>query len=199
MPYNFNTTPKASFLTTKNGILEEKEIKKDNIKLFCEIAEKNISSNIDTLNKLIYIRRLLDIVNPGGLEWQLLSNIFHKRENPEIHNNNMSRLMTEQEIQEATASIRNNYISDFDYKVEYEKTQDKEKLKELYHTSGSNYKKLQIYRIMFNKNSSNSAIKKFVNETFYIENEYLFQLNPLEYDTIPQYIIEECDKEIAES
>ncbi len=199
MPYNFNPTPKASFLTSKNGILEEKEIKKDNIKSFCEIAEKNISSNIDTLNKLIYIRRLLDIINPGGLEWQLLSNIFHKRENPEIHDNNMSRLMTEQEIQEATESIRNKYISDFDYKVEYEKTQDKDKLKELYYTSGSNYEKLQIYRIMFNKNSSNSVIKKFVNETFHIENDYLFQLNPLEYDTIPQYIIDECDKEIAES
>ena len=51
---------------------------------------------------------------------------------------------------------------------------------------------------MFNKNSANSVIKKFVNETFHIENDYLFQLNPLEYDTIPQYIIEECDKEIAE-
>ena len=107
--------------------------------------------------------------------------------------------MTEQEIQEATESIRNKYISDFDYKVEYEKTQDKDKLKELYYTSGSNYEKLQIYRIMFNKNSSNSVIKKFVNETFHIENDYLFQLNPLEYDTIPQYIIDECDKEIAES
>lgn len=35
-----------------------------------------------------------------------------------------------------------------------------------------------------------------MNETFHIENDYLFQLNPCEYDTIPQYIIEECDKEV---
>ena len=60
------------------------------------------------------------------------------------------------------------------------------------------YEKLQIYRIMFNENSSNSVIKKFVNEAFHIENDYLFQLNPCEYDTVPQYIIDECDKDILE-
>ena len=69
-------------------------------------------------------------------------------------------------------------------------------LRTLYQNSGSNYEKLQIYRIMFNENSSNSVIKKFVNEAFHIENDYLFQLNPCEYDTVPQYIIDECDKEV---
>ena len=51
---------------------------------------------------------------------------------------------------------------------------------------------------MFNENSSNSVIKKFVNEAFHIESDYLFQLNPCEYDTVPQYIIDECDKDILE-
>jgi hypothetical protein len=70
---------------------------------------------------------------------------------------------------------------------------------ELYRNSGSNYEKLQIYRIIFDedKNSGNAVVKKFVNETFHIENDYLFQLNPRKYDTVPQYIIEECDKDIA--
>lgn len=71
-------------------------------------------------------------------------------------------------------------------------------LKELYQNSRSNYEKLQIYRIMFNDNSSNNVIRKFVNETFHIENDYLFQLNPCEFDTVPQYIIDECDKEVLE-
>ena len=57
-------------------------------------------------------------------------------------------------------------------------------------------KKFKLYRILFNENNSNSVIKKFVNETFHIENDYLFQLNPCEYDAIPQYIIDECDKEV---
>lgn len=200
MPYNFNPTPTAAFLTTKQGILQEKEITKADIKSFGEIAHANISSDMDSLNKLVYLRRLLEIENASGLAWQLLSNIFHKREKPEYHfsNGTPNRLMTLEEIQDATNEIKTNYISDFDYDTEYQKTQDITVLKELYQNSGSNYEKLQIYRIMFNENSSNSVIKKFVNEAFHIENDYLFQLNPCEYDTVPQYIIDECDKDILE-
>lgn len=132
------------------------------------------------------------------MAWQLLSNIFHKREIPEIHfsDDTPDRQMTVQEMQDAEAEIRSEYLPDFDYNIEYQKTQNMGLLKTLYENSGSNYEKLQIYRIMFNENNSNSVIKKFVNEAFHIENDYLFQLNPCEYDTVPQYIIDECDKEI---
>lgn len=198
MPYNFSPTPTAAFLTTKQGVLQEKEITKADIKSFGEIAYTNIASDMDSLNKLVYLRRLLEIENSDSLAWQLLSNIFHKREKPEYHfaNGTPARLMTLEEIQDATNEIRTNYISDFNYDTEYQKTQDMTVLKELYQNSESNYEKLQIYRIMFNENSANSVIKKFVNEAFHIENDYLFQLNPCEYDTVPQYIIDECNKDI---
>ena len=198
MPYNFSPAPKAAFLTTKNGVLSEKEIKKTDIKSFGEIARSNINSGINSLNKLVYLRRLLEIQKTDSLAWQLLSNIFHKREIPEFHfsDDTPNRQMTVQEIQDAENEIRSEYLPDFDYNTEYQKTQDMKLLKTLYENSGSNYEKLQIYRIMFNENSSNSVIKKFVNEAFHIENDYLFQLNPCEYDTVPQYIIDECDKEI---
>lgn len=55
---------------------------------------------------------------------------------------------------------------------------------------------MQLYRIAFNENHDNDVIRKFINETFHVENDYLFQLDPREYDTIPQYIIDECDKEM---
>lgn len=198
MPYNFNPAPKAAFLTTKRGILQEKEISKQDIKSFGEIVWINMTSNIDSLNKLVYLRRLLEIQNKDGLAWQLLSNIFHKREKPEYRylDGTPNRQMTEDEIEKATEEIKTKYIADFDYDTEYKKTQDVQILRELYEKSESNYEKLQIYRILFNENNSNSVIKKFVNETFHIENDYLFQLNPCEYDTIPQYIIDECDKEV---
>lgn len=198
MPYNFNPVPKAAFLTTKNGILSEKQIEKQNIMSFSDVAYANIKSDIDILNKLVYLRRLLEIQHTEGLAWQLLSNIFHKREKPEYHfsDGTPNRLMTEEEIRMATDEVQHKYIPEFDYFQEYQKTQDAHVLKELYRNSRSNYEKLQIYRIMFNENSPNSVIKKFVNETFHIENDYLFQLNPCEYDTVPQYIINECDKEV---
>ena len=36
-------------------------------------------------------------------------------------------------------------------------------------------------------------MKKFINETYHIENDFIHQLHPREYDLIPEFIINECD------
>ena len=157
----------------------------------------NIQEPIDVLNKLIYLRRFLEFENEKnsgekGNAWNLLSNLFHKREVPIISD----KSMTSEEIKEATDEIR-KYVHEFDYSVEYEKVRSKEKLIDIYRHANSNYEKLQIYRIFHDgERYDNLVVKKFVNEVFHVENDYLFQLNPRRYDTVPQYIIEECDKDI---
>jgi hypothetical protein len=138
----------------------------------------------------------LEIEKPKGVAWQLISNLFHKREVPifQMTENEPDRKMTPEEIFLATEEI-NCYIQ-FDYSLELNKVKDEILMLQLYKNSSNNYEKLQIYRIIFNENSGNSVVKKFVNETFHIENDYLFQLNPCEYEIVPQYIIEECSKDI---
>lgn len=82
--------------------------RKRNIQSFHEIALENLQEEIDTLNKAVYLRRLLEAEGNKGLEWQLLSNLFHKREEPiiQIHGNE-NREMTAEEIRIATAKLRN--------------------------------------------------------------------------------------------
>lgn len=197
MPQNFNPTPIAHFLTNKNGVLTEIQIQKRDIRSFKEIVMTNIKEPIDTINKLIYLRRLLEFENEQsngekGVAWNLLSNLFHKREVPLISNRNM----TPEEIKEATDEIR-KYVPEFEYSVEYKKVCNKEKLIDIYRHANSNYEKLQVYRIFHDgERYDNLVVKKFLNEVFHVENDYLFQLNPRCYDTVPQYIIEECDKDV---
>ena len=47
--------------------------------------------------------------------------------------------------------------------------------------------------------TKNSVIRKYINETYHIENDFICQLDPTEFDPIPQYVIDECDKVIAEA
>ncbi|MFT5875856.1 MAG: ABC-type multidrug transport system ATPase subunit [Clostridium sp.] len=195
MPYNFNPVPKAAFLENRKGILSEKDIRKENINTFLEIAKTNIETLQENVNKLVYLRRLFEIQNEKGDVWQLLSNLFHKREKPEMKEAGTMRETTAEEIAVTTEEIR-VYIPAFDYLTEFNKMIDTKKMIEIYNNSGSNYEKLQIYRVINNDNSKNKVIKKFVNETFHIENDYLFQLNPVEYEIIPQYIIDECDIDV---
>jgi ABC-type Mn2+/Zn2+ transport system ATPase subunit len=194
MPYNFSPTPHGSFLSTTNRVLTEKIITKANILSFVKIANVNIEADIDVLNKAVFLRRLYEANGDKGLGWNMLSSLFHKRQVPTIQDED-SRDMTDDEIEKATADIR-QFIPSFDYHREYQRTQNQQELISIYRQSRSNYEKLQIYRILYNENNDNPVVKKFVNETFHVENDYLFQLNPSEYDTIPQYIISECDKDI---
>ena len=195
LQHKFSPKPNAKFLSNVSGELKEQEINKYDIKSFVQIAEENIKNSDDTLNKLIYLRRLLELKEPDSIAWQLLSNIFHKREIPLYKNGTEEREMNLEEIEEASNKIK-EYIDDFDYQTEYNKTIDNQLLKTLYKNSTSNYEKLQIYRVIFNENHENDVIRKFVNETFHIENDYLFQLNPRKFDTVPQYIIDICNQEL---
>ncbi len=191
----FEPAAKAHFLSNKKGILKEKEIMRHDIKTFGAIVNENLCNDTDSLNKLIYLRRLFEINDSKDLEWEVLSSLFHKRPKPTFSKIDGYRELTGEERKKACLSI-SEYVEGFDYDVEYNKTQDMELLRDLYINSGSNYEKLMIYRVMFNENNDNLVIRKFVNEVFHIENDYLVQLNPREYDTVPQYVIDECDKDV---
>ncbi len=195
LPKNFNPKPKAVFLENNGGILKEIDITKGDVQTFIEIATTNIKLLSEPINKFVYLRRLYEVINNKGPAWQLLSNLFHKREIPLFKENGDARKMTDGEIQEGIEEIR-KYIPEFNYTDEYKRVMDTREMINLYHESNNNYEKLQIYRVINNNNNSNYVIKKFVNESFHIENDYLFQLNPCKYEIIPQYIIDECDKDI---
>jgi ABC-type Mn2+/Zn2+ transport system ATPase subunit len=193
----FNTVkPNANYLENVEGVLIEKEIIRDDIKTFIDISKNNIETLDEQINKLIYLRRLHEIQNSKGLSYQLLSNIFHKKEVPEYKSSGEYRLMTTEEITDASLEIQEAINEDFIYLDCYNNINDDNELIRLYEKATNNYEKLQIYRVLNNDNHDNRTIQKFINETFHIENDYIYQLNPCKYQTIPYYIIKECDKDI---
>ena len=194
LPDRFNCN--AKFLENVEGILIEKEIKKCNIHTFLEIAEENIDKLTENINKLIYIRRYYEITDKNSLVYDLTASLFHKRENA-TQKDEQTKL-TKEEIEKATEEIK-NYIPFFNYTAEYNKIIDDKAMIDIYNSSRNNYEKLQIYRIIYEgKETKDDIVKKFVNETFHIENDYLFQLNPCEYEIIPEYIIAQCNSNIKE-
>jgi hypothetical protein len=73
---------------------------------------------------------------------------------------------------------------------------DEAVLKDLYNQSSNNYEKLHIYRIISDGKEEaiqSDIIQKFINQSFHIENDYIYQLNPTKFQTVPQYVIDQCD------
>lgn len=194
---DFDVRPNASFLTTKKEVMSEKRIKSNDIYTIQKVARKNIGLNVDNLIKLIYLRRLTEVEEDYGPIWQMTSSILHKDPYPTIKGEHgIKTPMTEEEKSTATKLIKEK-IPDFDYDTEYNKTHNVQYLLDLYNSTSSNFEKLQIFRIIHNDKITNKVVQKFVDEAYHVGNDYVYQLNPRNYDTIPQFVIDECDNEIS--
>ncbi len=195
---NFHPTPHASFLHRTDGVVEEISIDEDDITSFAQVCVENIANSNQDIVKLIYLRRYYEIMDDKGNEYNILASLLHKRAAPTLDSTG-NDFMLQNDIQAATEKIE-EYIPTFNYDSCIEVLNDSGQMVSLYQSTTNNYEKLQIFRIMQSDNlPKNSVIKKFINETFHIENEYVMQLNPLKYDPIPQYIIEECDREYTDT
>jgi len=188
--------PFATFLENNRGILTETPITKTDIQTFIEINTTNIDNGNNIVSKLVYLRRIYEITNVRGMAYQLISNVLHKRSKPLIFNVTLPRLMTAQEIDEGTEEIKQK-IPEFDYNNVISLVSDDSVLKDLYNQSSNNYEKLHIYRIISDGKEAaiqSDIIQKFINQSFHIENDYIYQLNPTKFQTVPQYVIDVIDQ-----
>lgn len=190
--------PLAFFLSSKNGVLSETLITRNDIVTFSKICMEQIGSSCDDVIKLIYLRRYFEVIDDRGGAYQLLSNLFHKRQKPEWRESGEdARVMTESEKLEASQKIK-EFILDFDYEQLVCKVNDEDFMISLYKSAGNSYEKLQIFRVIKDGIDlhESDVVTKYVNEAFHIENEYLMQLSPSKYETTPKFIIDECDKSL---
>ncbi len=193
-----NELPIASYLSSSAGVVTEQVITPDDIKTFSEICRENVAQSDSKIIKCIYLRRHFEILGQKGLEYNLLSCLLHGRQSPDMMDDGEIRQLTDAEITEATKGIRDLY-PDFCYTEILGIVLDVDQLKRLFSEAIAGYEKLQIFRIISERGNSGveladdgqkNILKKFVDEAFHVENEYVVQLNPREFDSVPRYVID---------
>jgi energy-coupling factor transporter ATP-binding protein EcfA2 len=200
----FNNQVSAAYLKLRNGEITEQIITSGDIKTFIQICDHVLLSVSDPIIKLIYLRRRYEVLGNLGDAYQVLSNLFKKREVPTDH-----RMPSVDDVVPLMQlDILNSGITDIcgyipglpsDYDTLVAMFNDDERVNSLYQSSINGYEKLQLTRILLDIEAiGNSVIRKFINETYHIENEFIFQLDPTQFDLIPEYVVKECDKILAE-
>jgi len=197
----FGNLSESKFLSTKNGILNETDIKKHNLMSFAQICNKMIKSNQDELIKLIYLRRHYEIIDDLGNEYEVLSNLFHKRNKEDCTDRRKdvgNDALNEQDFNSGQNKIKEK-IPTFNYEVSLANIRNQELLKNLFANAQNNYTKLNLFRLLYDEKIDQvpSVLRKFINETYHIENELICQLDPSEYDLIPHFIIDECNNYVS--
>lgn len=191
--------PFATFIENNRSVLSETEIEKSDVKSFIEINLENLNLPIGELNKLVYLRRYYEVTNNKKLEFAVLSNLFHKRNQLTLHDAGALRDMTQEEINLGIDGIKEK-LPTFDYQSLLNLAVDDATMKVLYEATTNNYEKLHIYRIIFDDKDADIeslVIQKFINEAFHIENNSIYQLNPTKYPVVPQYVIDECNRFVS--
>lgn len=193
----FSNQVTASYLRYSAGTITELPIHESDIMTFAQICKAVTESDRDDLIKLIYLRRHYEILDDRGDAYQVLSNLFHQRAVPIDSREPVEEgigypAMTPAKLQGGYSTIAGR-IPGFDYAHMLSILSTPEHIRALYHSCQTGYEKLQVFRLL-EPEVDNRVIRKFVNETYHIENEFICQLDPARFDLIPEYVITECDR-----
>ena len=188
--------PAVHFLRSREGQVEEKPIKPTDIMTFSQVCDENIDSSADPVIKCIYLRRRYEVHGERGAEYDVLSSLLHVRDEPRSKGENGELIpLNEEDCQQAIAEIQ-KVIGGFDYDVLLAQLKDREILKAKFEDTSIGYEKVQIFRVASaldpDAPAGDAALKKFVNESYHIENEYVMQLNPREFDAVPEHVLQAC-------
>lgn len=148
----------------------------------------------------IFFMQAFEIVDERGDAYQLLSNLFHRRVVPLDHREPAAAgtgypEMASETTHQARRDIR-EYVDSFDYPRLQALVSSPDEITNLYRRCRNGYEKLQVFRLL-ELDQDHPVIRKFVNETYHIENEFICQLDPSRFDLIPEYVIVECDRLIG--
>lgn len=182
--------PSATFLSCRHGEVKETPITRDDIRTFAKICKDILTENIDDVIKAIYLRRHYEITDDVGLEYNLLASLLHGREVPNLKAED--RDMSAQERTDAETSIK-TLIPSFDYDALILEINDDGVMKAKFLGTDVGYEKIQLFRIIKGAHQDD-IISKFINESYHIENEYVMQLNPHKFESVPEYVVAECSR-----
>lgn len=190
----------AKYIKNTKGIINEKEINKEkDIISILELCYKYAISDINVISRINFLRKYIEHINFEKMEekniaYDILSSIIHGKLKPTKKINRDKEIeLTEEEINKGETYIK-GFIKDFNYKNIVEEKYTKESLINQFFEESNNYIKSQIFRTYLEITDERDDIEddnllKFIDEIYHIENDYIFSLDLIVFDTIPDYIM----------
>jgi energy-coupling factor transporter ATP-binding protein EcfA2 len=189
----------AHFLSNRSSVVSELEIGRSDIISASQACMSAVKSDVHFLVKVIQLRRYFEISANKGHSYNVLASLVHKKVEPEQFGvDGKLERMDAADVQLAVDEIQ-SLFPDFDYEQYLRFISDDGNLHALYLALENGYSKLQVFRMMGLINKSNSSTAKFINETYHIENDYIMQLDPTRFQTVPDHILAACDAIVLEA
>lgn len=195
----------AKYIKNIKGVIYEKEINKEkDIISILELCYKYSTLDINIISRINFLRKYIEHTSfekyeEKELAYDILSSMIHGRLKPTKKINRDEEVeLTNEEIIKGERYIR-CFINDFDYDNILKESYTKESLLNQFFYESNNYIRSQIFRVYLEITEERNSIEddnllKFIDEIYHIENDYIFSLDLIEFDTIPDYIMNKIEE-----
>ena len=143
------------------------------------------------------MRRCFEITDDKADAYQLLSKLLHEPERAiqtrESKDGDGNHPEMEGTIFSAGYDQISNDLPRFTYSGVFCRVTTITTMRSLYRACTNSYEKLQVCRLI-DHDKNDPVIEIVIKQTYDIENEFICQLDPAEFDTIPKYVITEFNK-----
>ncbi len=199
----------AHYLKNKNGIVTETKVQKNIDMLSMVVLMKELASDsslslpvrVGCLRK--YIEHTVADPKEESVAYNILSSLVHNRESA-TYDTEGENAIPDTLLQKGIEDIK-EFITDFNYQSALEKFQAKS-LIEMFEREEKSYFKLLILRAYTEQSEDvrrrikdfNDVLRKYIDETYHIENDYLYSLDVRKFDIVPQQYQCEAERFIEE-
>ncbi|NFB72214.1 hypothetical protein [Clostridium butyricum] len=198
--FGLTTSVKAKWLQNENGLVQEYDIKNDDLINTVELTKKIVfNKERKMVVRVVNLRKHMELVIPNFSQtplYEILSNLIHGREIPLTSN--------EEELDKDIFEIGCKEMANYLDGLSYYDVLNELKVENLLEIIKSSYiyDKIIALRLLFERfeglllklRKKYPAACKYVNETNHVENDYIFQLDPFKFFSIPQLYREQLEE-----
>lgn len=189
------------YLKNNDGVIKEQKISipSDVLSTIKFYYNESINEENNIISRICFLRKYLEHISTKKSSeenaYDILSSIIHgdnlRRKIDNEHYENLSIT----EIKNGEEWIR-QFIKSFDSHKILTDNLNNRYILENYKMETNNYKKLQLFIVYLELSDNrdklkekNSIVLKFIDEIYHIENDYIFSLDLIKFDIIPDFII----------
>lgn len=198
------TVVNAKWLCNASGHITEKTIAESDLKNIVELTNKICMDKEYPMHiRIVNYRKYIELTETNCEDvasYQILSNLVHGRATPmkKDGTTQLDQTVIIKGCNEIKDKLGNYTYADLLLKI----TDDKLKNEIL---NGNDYSKVIAFRLLFERHEDifkslrkkEPATYKYINETNHIENDYIFQLDPMKFYSIPTYYLQKLKKAVG--
>ena len=194
------------YLKNNNGIIQEQKINvsSDVLSTIKFYYNESINEDNNIISRICFLRKYLEHIstkkNSEENAYNILSSI--------IHGDNLRKKIDDEQYEDLSVDeIKNGeewikqFIKTFDSNKILRDNINNKYILDSYKTETNNYIKIQLFRVYLESSGNrnklkerNSLVLKYIDEIYHIENDYIFSLDLIKFDIIPDFIINSIDE-----